>query len=411
MIRNDFIRSKYDSVTCLSDLKDLVSDSKDGETPWLEFKAIRRTDTQNDKEFVRHHKSLLAKEICAFLNTSDGIIAWGIERSKDDGIKIVNDYNGNIHELFDGCIQTIVQPSPSGIDFKLINEDNKDALLIFIPKSNYLPHRVWGDAESKYCRNYYARSGTNSVALDEGIVRSLYLSDGRIPKISVCTEPKIESVGHISLNVLAKPDDVYYVDHYYDSEEFFLLDGAGQIIEIEEDGSLWTELSYIGQRINYPIYPSKTLISLFSNSILSSGTPESGTFVDGLTDTPSVNLGEDIRLSKEDFDSIKYIFTRSFFACDKVSLTTDKRLYILSSITYDINHRIKMGQKDFHFDQKKIFEEIEKKYGLKIYILNTFGDEDIIDDLDTGTLWVPPEGKLTLSYLDNLLGNYSKNLE
>ena len=100
---------------------------------------------EKEKEFSKHQKSLLAKEICAFLNTSDGIIAWGIEYSETNGIKISNDYNGNLYELLDLCIQTIVEPTPSGIDFKIIEEDNKNALIIFIPKSNTMPHRVWGE--------------------------------------------------------------------------------------------------------------------------------------------------------------------------------------------------------------------------------------------------------------------------
>ena len=61
----------------------------------------------------------MAKEICAFLNTSDGIIAWGIEYVKDGNIKIVNEYDGNIYDLLDRCIHTILEPSPSGIDVSL----------------------------------------------------------------------------------------------------------------------------------------------------------------------------------------------------------------------------------------------------------------------------------------------------
>ena len=91
-------------------MKEIISDSKDGETPWFEFKAIKKEKgTQGNDNFIKHQKTLLAKEICTFLNTSDGIIAWGIECVKD----------GNIYDLLDRCIHTILEPSPSGIDLSL----------------------------------------------------------------------------------------------------------------------------------------------------------------------------------------------------------------------------------------------------------------------------------------------------
>ena len=134
-----------------------------------------------------------------------------------------------------------------------------------------MPHRVWGDAESKIARNYYARSGTNSIPLNEGIVRSLYLTDGRVSKISVFTEPRIEPEGHISLNILAEPDSVYYVDRYYDSEKYLLLDEDGNTIKNEEDGLPWIELKHTNPQITRPIYPTATPILLFSYDISLSG--------------------------------------------------------------------------------------------------------------------------------------------
>lgn len=330
MAQSNYVRQKYDSINNLDDLRKNISNSKDGETPWLEFKAINNQEKKNEKDFLRHQKSLLAKEICAFLNTSDGIIVWGVEYSEAEGIKISNDYNGGLYELLDSCIQTIVEPSPSGIDFKPISDNGKDALLIFVPKSKFLPHRVCGDAESKFARNYYVRSGTNSIPLNEGIVRSLYLADGCIPKISVFTEPRIESEGYISLNILAKPDSVCYVDHYYDSEKFLLLDENGKNIEINKNGSSWTKLIYLRPRAGtgYPIYPATAPIPLSSNNIIRSDIPSQG------TSTPSIMSYGDIKLTKEDFERIKYIFTKSYFACNGVQLTTDRRLYVLSPVSY-----------------------------------------------------------------------------
>lgn len=159
MLAGGLIRKKYELINCIEDLIPLISDSNDGEAPWLEFKAINNQERKNEKDFLVHQKSLLAKEICAFLNTLDGIIVWGVEYSESDGIKIRNDYDGNLYEVLDSCIQTIVEPTPSGIDFKSIEKDNKKALLIFVPRSNMMPHRVWGGADDSFRRNYYVRSG------------------------------------------------------------------------------------------------------------------------------------------------------------------------------------------------------------------------------------------------------------
>lgn len=38
MVQNNYVRQKYDSIDNLDDLKE----TKDGETPWFEFKAIKK---------------------------------------------------------------------------------------------------------------------------------------------------------------------------------------------------------------------------------------------------------------------------------------------------------------------------------------------------------------------------------
>lgn len=135
---SETIKEIFASLNKLEDLQKLVSESEDGESPWLEFKAIKRQSNEKDKEFVRHQKSLLAKEICAFLNTSDGIIAWGID-CNNGTLKIANDYDKSLYDLLDKCIQTIVQPSPKGVGLKTLKTKGGNALLIFVPKAIYSP--------------------------------------------------------------------------------------------------------------------------------------------------------------------------------------------------------------------------------------------------------------------------------
>ena len=398
MLAGGLIRKKYELINCIEDLIPLISDSNDGEAPWLEFKAINNQERKNEKDFLVHQKSLLAKEICAFLNTLDGIIVWGVEYSESDGIKIRNDYDGNLYEVLDSCIQTIVEPTPSGIDFKSIEKDGKKALLIFVPRSNMMPHRVWGGADDSFRRNYYVRSGTNSVSLNENTVRALYRSDDYIPRISIFTEPRIISGTCLLLEIFANPDSVHYVDRYYDKEELMLLDSSGNTLSIKEDMKQWNELMNIGPRSNYPIYPSVDPVLLFDRKIKIIVPCENDGFMAGLINCGSEILGGDIDLVENDFNKIKFIITRSSFACDKASLTIDKRLYILNTPPY-IKIQIDAGRKNFCFSRKKVFEKIEKDYNIKIYILNTYKDEDIKDDYDYSGIDPCTNGKITISFL------------
>ena len=365
------IKDIFDKITDLSSLEKYVPDSKDKELSWLELKAITRAENESEKSMMKHQKSLLAKEICAFLNTSDGIIAWGVE-STQNGLEVKNDYSGNLYELFDTFVQEIVHPCPSGIDAKMLCDKNKDFLLIFVPKSNLKPHRVWGGAEGEYRRNYYARSGTKSVALDEGLVRALYLSDDRMPQASIYAKPKIESSSRITFEVYANPDNTIFIDKYYDEESFCLLDGNGALIEMGENDSIWSSLERFSSAIiSCPIYPSNKPIKLFEKSISIHEVRASGTFQDGLLGELDDVLDEDIKLDRNDFWGIKFIFTRSRFACDKVPLVTDTRLFIIDSLACAAQDRDRFHILQPDFSQRVKLAKIEQKYNIKLINNNT----------------------------------------
>ena len=52
MLAGGLIRKKYDLINCIEDLIPLISDSNDGEAPWLEFKAINNQERKNEKDFL-----------------------------------------------------------------------------------------------------------------------------------------------------------------------------------------------------------------------------------------------------------------------------------------------------------------------------------------------------------------------
>lgn len=406
------IKDIFDKITDLSSLEKYAPDSKDKELSWLELKAITRAEDESEKSMMKHQKSLLAKEICAFLNTSDGIIAWGVE-STQNGLEVKNDYSGNLYELFDTFVQEIVHPCPSGIDAKMLCDKNKDFLLIFVPKSNLKPHRVWGGAEGEYRRNYYARSGTKSIALEEGLVRALYLSDDRALRASTYTKPVIDSSTKITFEILANPDNMCFIDRYYDEEAFCLLDGNGDLIEIEEDGCAWSSLERFGSTVAAcPIYPSHKPIKLFEKSISIHGVRGGGTFEEGLLGELNSVLDDDIKLSRSDFEGIKLIFIRSRFACDKVRLVTDTRLFIIDSLAQNARNRERLRISQPDFSQRAKLAKLEQKYSIKIFVLGSYTDDDIDDDFSEGqtVMTMPRNDQITASWLNNIIGAHAEEL-
>ncbi len=389
------IKSIFSTIKTVDDLQKNIPPNEDGEAPWLELKGV-----QADCK-MQHQKSLIAKEISAFLNSQDGILAWGVTYDKNTKkISIQNNFSLSLEDFFNNNIKDMVQPVAKGILCRTISDtQGRQALLIFVPKSTFAPHRVWDGADKEYRRNYYARSGTNSVPLPESLVRSLYTSLGRTPNLSIYTEPSVCSSTKISLNVFAIPDESIYIDRYYDTEEFCLLDDNGKLIKLEEDGSCWTSLTYFGSQSNYPIYPASASFRLFSNDIIASNAPQNGTFMDELLEETACDITQtSFSLSPRDFYRIKYIFTKSRFACDNVQLVEDKRFFILSSSMAGIN---KYEYADTFRSSNK-FVKIEDKYGVKIFASNFYKDTNIIDDMDD-ILTQPSYNQIRMQYLDFLL--------
>ncbi len=70
------LHDKFTNIENLDDLQPLVSETEDGESTTIEFKSITK-EIKKSKSNLGESKALLAKEICAFLNSNDGILVWG----------------------------------------------------------------------------------------------------------------------------------------------------------------------------------------------------------------------------------------------------------------------------------------------------------------------------------------------
>lgn len=208
--------SKLDEIQTLEDIQKMSGNTEDGETDYLEFKSIR-CDLSNRQNLGRA-KSIIAKEICAFLNSGGGILCWGIEKDSDTGIiRVVNESNVNLEELFDSKLGGIIEPTYSEVRTKTISSKLGSFLVIAVNEGKHIPYRVssWNHAESSISMRYYMRSGTKSESMPESIVRHLYQSRARVPDISATSfVDRVDATG-VKIGVYVKPDKTSYVKDYY----------------------------------------------------------------------------------------------------------------------------------------------------------------------------------------------------
>lgn len=111
-----------------------------------------------------------------------------------------------------------------------------------------------------------------------------------------------------------------------------------------------------------------------------------------------------LNIERGGFNNVKFIVTRSYFACNKVSITIDKRLYILNIFSY-IGNLIDNGWNNFCFTRKEVFRKIESDYNIKIYVLNTYADDNIINDYDYDGINPCNNGKINVSFIKYILNN------
>lgn len=397
------VKRIFDSLKTLTELREYISDSEDGESSWLEFKALRKGEKRwGKREFENHIKSLAAKEICAFLNTNDGILCLGVAYV-DKELSIINEYDGDLYSFMSKNIKDMLEPIPNGVNLKKMEDNGKEALLIFVPRSNLMPHRVWGKAESDIACNYFTRSDTDSVKLSEGLVRALYLSHGRIPRIRLYAEVEVVSANQILLRVLAKPDEVEFIDRYYDSERFLMLDGGGKLIESKYGNGVWVDIESVG--VKKSIYPAKEPIILDLHSITNDYSDDSD-FAIGLdgVEIEYNPLCHNTHLSITDFKSLQYILVESNFACRGVSLVKNRRLYVLPlGLGRDENEYRFKGLCGFARNAK--FETLEEKYGIEVYISKYYdNNKKVYDATETATI-MPSEDEVSVSLIDGFLEN------
>lgn len=149
---------------CEVNVEDLMMLIKEGisEDKELDFKRDLKVDTDNDKKE-------LAKDVCAFANSSGGIILFGIDEDSDAKASELTGVDIESEDELVRRIQQIlnarISPRIPGIRFRKIDlENGKSVFVVEIPKSFVSPHMVKED-------RFYFRDSAMRHIMDEQELR------------------------------------------------------------------------------------------------------------------------------------------------------------------------------------------------------------------------------------------------
>jgi predicted HTH transcriptional regulator len=137
------------------ELKELIAD---GESTTVEFK----------RKFTSPEK--IAKEIAAFANTKGGVLLIGVDDDKRIvGVKSEKEEIAQIEHACTFFIEPIVEPF-----IEIIEIEFKDVVVVYVPESDYKPHRINGSPDEKpHEKKVYIRQGEESVTASREMVRIL----------------------------------------------------------------------------------------------------------------------------------------------------------------------------------------------------------------------------------------------
>ncbi|OHV83920.1 hypothetical protein LCM4579_15305 [Ensifer sp. LCM 4579] len=141
------------------------------ETLTLEFKS----DHPNEPMFVNgelstNGRKILAKELSAFANSAGGLIVYGIDCRKVNGVDEAVDLRPVVHlskaeTSIRNAASELLQPRHSDIEVMSIpsaSDANAGFIVVNVPRSERRPHR----SEAKGQKEYFKRSGASAFAME-----------------------------------------------------------------------------------------------------------------------------------------------------------------------------------------------------------------------------------------------------
>lgn len=184
-----------------SDIEDYFNEEKE-ESDKIEFKSFH----PEHGNFNRDIQNVI-KAVCAFLNSSGGIVIWGAPLGVDkDNKKVFYKPLSPVLEYKEkdaliSMISDAITPLPIGINVGILGKDEEFYLYVFeVQKSNYSPHQ---------CDNtYYARLDGQTRKAPHYLIEALFKK---------VTYPNIEAYINLS-----KRGNVRGSIFYLDIEMFFL---------------------------------------------------------------------------------------------------------------------------------------------------------------------------------------------
>ena len=172
-LARSFYQRFIDETDRVAFLKELVASSV-FETEWLEFKSYPHTAPGQPDDKI---KEFWSKNISAFANTQGGVLVWGIDAHKIDGVDAAHALRlvpspqllrSRLYELH----HLATDPPVDGIDIQAVEdlgESGQGFVVCFIPQGQFVPYR----AEFNI-KNYYIRIGDDSIIAPPVILRRLF---------------------------------------------------------------------------------------------------------------------------------------------------------------------------------------------------------------------------------------------
>ncbi|MBN2527170.1 MAG: ATP-binding protein [Deltaproteobacteria bacterium] len=160
---SDSIKSFYDSIQSIADIQQLIDD-EERESVTLDYK-------QADRRWNHTAKTKIARHISAFANSEGGILVFGVEcdeQDKDRPVSIKGLHPQNAVEDLDRIVTAAIRPEIKGWERKKISDDHRDVLLVYIPASDAGPH------QSMKHKQYFHRSGAQSIAMEHYLVQRYF---------------------------------------------------------------------------------------------------------------------------------------------------------------------------------------------------------------------------------------------
>jgi len=162
-------------------IKEMVNDF-DVENQWLDFKRSGGFGTANSNSIGDSDFNNLSKSVSAFANTDGGLIIWGVDCKKRNGLEIPSVSNDSLvtdpiklKSLLEGATSRCTSPVVSGVSHIHLSsalDSPAGYVVTYVPRSHAAPHKA------NHERRYYFRSGSNSVEVPDIVLAAMF---GRRP--------------------------------------------------------------------------------------------------------------------------------------------------------------------------------------------------------------------------------------